>query len=291
MKIAIIGSHPPLAANFVPVVSVYLAKWLKRFNPTREVTIYCDYRVTFEGIFRKYGNYGVVLGSKIETNPDIIICVDHPGYYIATYPIDEIRQANPDSVIIILVPQLGHYIIGNDRETWVDFFKKFDGIGTALYWDYLWVERNFEAFLGYCPRGADPVILLPELKTMVPSIAIDMGWSDEHASVEELLGAIDILRKKWMDLRVYTMYPYPQTTDWGRQGTFEEIYKNFFSPAWIYCSSYPSMDVNSKDPDPRDGQKHRHMPTYNLPVVEAQMAGCSVFAVRGSIQEELFMEG
>lgn len=161
--------------------------------------------------------------------------------------------------------------------------KNFSG---KLYFNWLWgnddsiFDNSFVALKEYLRndkdvfvgRGADLELLNINQKNKIPTIFIDYDVRrEEKANVDNVLSACEELKKE-INIKVILIEKKDPRADFCliEKIPFNEIWK-IFNESWIYVTHITS--------------------TYELPVIENQMAGNYVISIDNCVKDELIDKG
>lgn len=213
--------------------------------------------------------------------PQVALFITFPSFlYAEMHQIQELRK---HSVVI------GHW---DGCASWT--FKEdellrecFDGHLVALKADYeIGKERGLENIF-WSPRGTDKNLLHDQNKSNVPMIMISLGEENDEAVSNISLAVQTAQKAKELipNLRILAQEGINISTDKIVRGEPRVYFQNFLQP-WTYISPFTKRMWNVNR-NMLGGYFPDWMPTYEMSVIESQMAGCAQLAVKDCIRHEL----
>jgi len=220
-------------------------------------------------------------GTIYEKKPPVVITITFPSFLFEE--TEQLKKLAQSSVLI------GHW---DSCASWTypegELLRSvYDGHLVALKRDYeIGLMRKLENIY-WSPRGVDKELFHNKEKSPTPFIMIS-GGEDNPDFVSYIGLALDAARevkKVIPELRVLTWKNYDLTTDLIKRGPVERFSLNYL-PAWTYLNPWQKgmKDINRFM---LGGYFPDIMPTYELGVIESQMAGCANLGVIDGIQPEL----
>lgn len=144
---------------------------------------------------------------------------------------------------------------------------KLNAMICALKWDAKKAtEQGYNAKFG--GRGANPELLIPTKKRVTPTIFLDYERGTSACRHKDFQTALEIVKEINPKIRIGTFVKkYPISDFVMGWGNFQHMANNIYNPSWIFLPS--------------------HNGGYELPIVEAQMAGCTICSFKDHVQEEI----
>lgn len=169
------------------------------------------------------------------------------------------------------VSQCSGWVESKDHYFLVEkILNKVDGIICALNWDAEKAQKQgFKAFFG--GRGADSNILFEKQKSKNPTVFLDFERGSSHCKHKEFRDALSIVKEKNENIKIGTFVKHYDISDFVvKWGNFQYMANTIYNPNWIFLPS--------------------HNGGYELPIIESQMAGCTICSFKDHVQEEILSE-
>lgn len=296
-------------------MSVYEAKWFSSAGDDVTLFVPVQDRSELDHILRKAGVRSLddleKYGGNFDIRPMFLSDPDFGGSFDAI--VWQATRLGPDQEVWSRARQASRVVTTNSGKFVPDplgphirmmhaRFKGFDLLACALREDYQLLDGEpliRELYPDrYChvPRGADPDLLHPGGKSGGPPvIGVDMPNNDTGAGVHHYLPALEIVRKRYPDLRVLSV-GRALALDWSERiglRPYRDLCHDFYDQIWLYLV----MDYRHSPAHLRNRMSEL-MPDrwgtraiYEVQNIEAQMSGAPIIGHPDNIIEELVDPG
>jgi len=229
-----------------------------------KVTVFC-YNKNFN---TKHKNVKLIRG--MPTGGDILIIqYEDVIKFLKTYSLDDFKKKYK-KVYYHATQCSGWHNNKSHHFLATDLLSKLDNMICALKWDAeKATKQGYNAKFG--GRGACSEILNADYKYKIPIIFLDYERGSKACRHKDFREALKIVKEKNPNIRIGTFTrSYPISNFVIKWGSFAKMANSIYNPSWIFLPS--------------------HNGGYELPIIEAQMAGCTICSFKNHVQEEILSD-